>query len=581
MSILTLANPQEEQLLKSGTQKPDTGRGGRPKKPRQEEQPQEAPGPALAPQEEQRRGAPTLWLPRPEELALLRAVVNDHDAALNVFGLCQLDAKALTNDTARGLFSAGKAVWERAEPLSPASLAAECQAQSKARQEPSERKFWQECREIALSDLATHPALSDPSKGALEIAKRLSKAPAFAFTPLSHLKARPRPKWLIQDVLIEATAVVLSGDSQSFKTFSALDMALCVATGTPWHGRPVQSGAVVYIAAEGGWTLRDRLEAWETGRGIEAPEERFHLLEVPVSIGDVATVASFSTFIQERAPRLVVIDTLSACAEGLKENASEDMATFVRHMKAIARATGAAVVVIHHNNKGGDLRGAVSLKNDADTHITFERQGEEEELTTLVSCSKHRGRHFPKFALKGEEVWLSEPDEHGRPVSSLIFDRCDVPESSARAHPNAQRGNKTRERLLELFDGLALEYNGAGVRAGTWKARAEAQEVCLGGAFWRHLKELAPENGSGLIQKDGDVYRRFESTPTTPTTPIGSYGSEETSPAKTTPTTPITPLGVGVVGVGSVSVRSGSSAKSKKARAAEESEPYRATSNGS
>jgi hypothetical protein len=544
--------------------------------------------------------ARTLWLPNPDERDLLQLVINDFDAATRV--LPDMEERAFSHPMARRIFGACRAVWSDAstyDPLTPPVLASYCQARAvelKAQADASdsgpewerlcqESGFWSEAREIVEVELSTLPKRADSTghamKDALAIAKKLRAAPAFAFTPLSQLKARPRPKWLIQDVLVEATAVVLSGDSQSFKTFSALDMALCVATGTPWHGRPVQSGAVVYIAAEGGWTLRDRLEAWETGRGIEAPEERFHLLEVPVSIGDVATVASFSAFIQERAPRLVVIDTLSACAEGLKENASEDMATFVRHMKAIARATGAAVVVIHHNNKGGDLRGAVSLKNDADTHITFERQGEEEELTTLVSCSKHRGRHFPKFALKGEEVWLSEPDEHGRPVSSLIFDRCDVPESSARAHPNVQRGNKTRERLLELFDGLALEYNGAGVRAGTWKARAEAQEVCLGGAFWRHLKELAPENGSGLIQKDGDVYRRFESTPTTPTTPNGSYGSEETSPAKTTPTTPTTPLGVVVVGVGSESVRNGSSAKSKKARAAEESEPYRATSNGS
>lgn len=514
-----------------------------------------------------------LWI-LADELNLLRAVVNDSGAALRVLP----DRKPQFKDPmAQRIYDACGEVWHHSggESLTPQRLADECERRRVETELQSEADAWADCTQIVRTDLATLPdQTSDWAKEADAIARRME--PQWTFTSLADLRARPRPKWLIQDILVEATAAVLSGDSQSFKTFSALDMALCVATGTPWHGRPVLSGAVVYIAAEGGWTLRDRLEAWETGRGIEAPDERFHLLEVPVSIGDVATVANFSAFIRARAPRLVVIDTLSACAEGLKENASEDMATFVRHMKAIARETGATVVVIHHNNKGGDLRGAVSLKNDADTHITFERQGEEEEMTTLVSCSKHRGAHFPKFALRGEEVWLSEPDERGRPVSSLIFDVCDVPESNARNHPNANRSSKTREKLLEIFDSLALEYNGEGVRAGTWKAKAEGEKVCIGGAFWRHLKELAPENGDGIIQKDGDVYRRKEVTPTTPTTPIGSCESEGTSPVKTTPTTPITPLGVGVVGVGSVSVKSGSSAKSKKARLATASEPYRA-----
>ncbi len=530
--------------------------------------------------------APSLWAPSADERALLQLVINDFDAATNV--LPNIPEGVFGDLTARRIWRACRAVWGDAATyaaLTPVALISYCQTRVAASEFGAECANWRELEAIVELELATLPTLpngtGDAMKDALALSKRMSAAPAFRDTKLSEVRVRPSPIWLIQGILVETTAVVLSGDSQSFKTFSALDMAFCVATGTAWHGRAVKSGTVVYIAAEGGWTLRDRLEAWETRRGVRVSDEQFCLLEMPVSIGDVGTVAAFAGFIQSRAPRLVVIDTLSACAEGLKENASEDMATFIRNMKAIARATGAAVAVIHHNNKGGDLRGAVSLKNDADTHLTFERAGEESDLITIISCSKHRGPHFAKFALRGEEIALSEPNEYGDVVTSLVFDRCELPETSGRVHPNSKKGEETFDRLLELFDSLALEYNGAGVRAGTWKAKAEEQGICSGGAFWRALKKAAPDDGSGLIQKEGDFYRRIKATPTTPTTPNGSCGSEGTSPVKTTPTTPITPLGVGVVGVGSVSVKSGSSAKSKKGRAAAESEPYRATANGS
>ena len=407
------------------------------------------------------------------------------------------------------------------------------------------------------------------------------EAPRWTFTTLSELRARPRPLWLIRDILIEATAVVLSGDSQSFKTFSALDMALCVATGTDWHGREVKRGPVIYIAAEGGWTLRDRLEAWEIARGIEAPEN-FHLLEVPVTIGDPATVAAFADFIESKAPRLVVIDTLSACAEGLKENASEDMATFVRHMKAIARATGATVIVIHHNNKGGDLRGAVSLKNDSDTHIAFERSGEEEELLTVVSCSKHRGAHFPKFALRGERFELSEPDEYGRPVSSLIFEECDLPEGEEKKpHPNTTKGDKTRERLLDIFEECEREFPD-GVKVGTWagqsiKTKETPNGICADKTFWRERK-IADKVGE-IIKvgtRDGsDIFKRARPTVTTVITVKSSSDSNGHNAPKATVTTVTIPLGSDSSDSSDSGAKKDSApTRKKRAKNSAESEPY-------
>ena len=398
---------------------------------------------------------------------------------------------------------------------------------------------------MSLTRNDTNRVMRDDRHGQEQLDEQES-VPRWTFTKPSTLRTRPRPLYLIRDILILATAAVLSGDSQSFKTFCALAMALCVATGTPWHGREVRQGAVVYIAAEGGWTLRDRLEAWETAHGITVSDDMFHLLEIPVSFGDRATVKQFADFIKDCKPALVVIDTLSACAEGLKENASEDMATFVRHMKDVATATGATNLVIHHNNKGGDLRGAVSLKNDVDTHLTFARSEREDDLITVISCSKQRGPRFDKFALQGEQIVLSAPDEYGRAVTSLVFEQCEMPDHAMpKKNANGARADATRAQLLELFDGIAARFDG--VKTGTWQAEAEGEGISKT-AFHRHLKALVEAEE---IEKIGDVWHRLNAfVPQVPQVPNGSYGTPGKSVSTPCPTSPTHPLGVGLVGQG-------------------------------
>src|SRR4051812_5462453 len=59
------------------------------------------------------------------------------------------------------------------------------------------------------------------------------------------------PEYLIPGILPRESAAMIYGAAGSTKSFLALDMALCVATGTPWMGRPVQRGCALYVAAEG------------------------------------------------------------------------------------------------------------------------------------------------------------------------------------------------------------------------------------------------------------------------------------------------------------------------------------------
>lgn len=486
-----------------------------------------------------RGGAPNEWA----FFAHLCGSISDETAET----LDRLRVTDFKHDTSALIYEAAAALRGRGVPLFPEHLAKECTRRGGECDRHSDTVKWENAHDACDALNTSQAPKGNPDRLAVQLAEKIAPKQRWEFTPLSSLRARPRPLWLIQDILIEATAAVLSGDSQSFKTFSALDMALSIATGTPWHGKAVKRGAVVYIAAEGGWTLRDRLEAWETARGVTVSDADFHLLEIPVSFGDPATVAQFAHFIKAHKPAFVVIDTLSACAEGLKENASEDMATFVRHMKAVATETGATSAVIHHNNKGGDLRGAVSLKNDADTHLTFARSTDEDDLITVVSCSKHRGTKFADFSLQGEQIELIEPDEYGRPVTSLVFSTCEMPEGQAPTkNANSIRADATRARMLEVFDGIAARFDG--VKTGTWQAEAAALPKPLSvskATFHRHLKALVEARE---IENNGDVWHRIKCV-VSEVSEV-SNGTCKTESEVSSPScliSPTHPLGVGLV----------------------------------
>jgi hypothetical protein len=86
-------------------------------------------------------------------------------------------------------------------------------------------------------------------------------APAFTFTAVGDLEARPS-EFLIDGLIETDTLGVVFGDPGCGKSFIAADIALSVATGDPFHGRPTKQGAVFFIrcislsaAREGAWRM--------------------------------------------------------------------------------------------------------------------------------------------------------------------------------------------------------------------------------------------------------------------------------------------------------------------------------------
>jgi hypothetical protein len=207
----------------------------------------------------------------------------------------------------------------------------------------------------------------------------------------------PDPEWLIDGILMRDSLAVLYGHPGSAKSFAAIDLSLCVSTGSWWHANAVQQGPVVYIAAEGGSGMKARKDAWKKHhRTYQLGDVKW--LPIAVNMLDSEWSAALVAAIALRKPALVVIDTLSRTMPGGNENAPEVMSRWVDNADRIRQATGATVLIIHHQPRDGkNPRGHTSLEGAVATAIECSRNSE--TIVTLTNTKQKEAAEFEPLKL--------------------------------------------------------------------------------------------------------------------------------------------------------------------------------------
>ena len=256
------------------------------------------------------------------------------------------------------------------------------------------------------------------------------------------------------DGLLDAGAMsVLYGDSNSGKTFIALDMAFHVATGALWNSRAVKRikrGLVVYVAAEGGTRIRKRLAALKRHHGGE-PMPLFALVRYPIDLRSsdanlkelIALIAAAENEIGERCV-WVVIDTLSRALAGGDENSPVDMGRIVSAADAIRDATFAHFTFVHHTGKDAarGARGHSLLRAATDTEI--------EVMTGAVNVTKQRDMETD-FTLGFQlcDISIGE-DPIGTPIKSAIVEWNGGATKPSKAEPS-QRVPASQRLLADII----------------------------------------------------------------------------------------------------------------------------------
>jgi len=326
----------------------------------------------------------------------------------------------------------------------------------------------------------------------------------------------PLPEYLVEGLLLAAGTTLFTGCHNTGKSAIGLDMSACVSAGRAWNGRKTKKGKVVYLAAEGAGGISKRQAAWKRHHSVEKLPD-LYVIPRAFELHDPAILEILLRTIQHHCerPALVVIDTLSRYAAGLDENSPNDMAKFVDAAAAIGTATGAAVLIVHHNNRTGEFRGASSLPANCDGHL--ELKGNPGSPTVKLRVAKIKD--FPDgetIALRREVITLSVDDPlnpGSEAMTSVVF----VPATGEKAESKLSAKEETVLRALAAIatEGSFDENETTGATSTVWASRA-AQDGVPKATFERAKKKLlllgaieceAPGKQGALFSIHADWYQ--------------------------------------------------------------------------
>ena len=196
-----------------------------------------------------------------------------------------------------------------------------------------------------------------------------------------------KPSEIIEGVLHSGTKAVLASGSKVGKTWILLDLAIAVATGTPFLKFKTEKKKVLFINFE----IRrefivDRLKI------IQLKKNQMDLSNLGIwnLRGQSADFELLTECIIERAGQgkyaLIILDPIYKAMVGKSENTASSVGALCNQIERIVEATGAAVIFAHHYAKGNAAKksqidrmsGSGVFARDADSIITLTEHAEKD-----------------------------------------------------------------------------------------------------------------------------------------------------------------------------------------------------------
>lgn len=277
---------------------------------------------------------------------------------------------------------------------------------------------------------------------------------------------------LIESVLLKDGMSVVYGDSNSGKTFLAIDLACAIGRGCRWLGRRSVQGVALYLATEGPRSVQMRLKAYKKHHGVQTLP--LVVVTSPVNFfqGGQADSHKVVVLIKKieaqlgQKVRVVIGDTMARISAGANENTGQDMTIVLKHADYIREHAQIHFMWIHHCGKdaakGG--RGWSGIRAAIDTEIeVVEAKGQK---TRSVEITKQRdidgkGDRYG-FTLMPVPIGMTQ---WGRIRSSCVVVEADAPNKAANAAKHgietaimeffaAEKTSASRNRIVDFVVGL-------------------------------------------------------------------------------------------------------------------------------
>jgi hypothetical protein len=224
------------------------------------------------------------------------------------------------------------------------------------------------------------------------------------------------PEYLLQGAIPMRAGSMIFGHRKHGKSAWAQKLAVCVSHGLPFDGEPIKHGRVIYKTLDpdaGEEMTKHRMRQICDRLGIALSDRYMRLDDTPLNLADPVSVDSFLVLNPGRFA-LIVLDPLYRLLPGDPSRA--DLAKpMMDGIDQIIRATGAAVLIAHHDprNSGGrdaHPHGSVFIEAGLSglMHIT---RGAHDKVTLTPQFVKNGIARGPiKYELQAAFLEAIDPD---------------------------------------------------------------------------------------------------------------------------------------------------------------------------
>ncbi|MDA0854375.1 MAG: AAA family ATPase [Proteobacteria bacterium] len=241
---------------------------------------------------------------------------------------------------------------------------------------------------------------------------------------ITRLPEFPRRKinWLVDGILVQEELTLVYGEPGCGKSFFAVDLGACVATGLPWKGREVQQGDVIYMAGESRDGIARRAHAWSIANEIDVPTA-FGITSYAIDLNNsekcLPEIQKAIEEVNYESVKMIIVDTLARHYSG-DENTALDMSGFVRTLDQLKQFYSATILVVHHSGKAHEKgpRGSTALRGALDTEICIKKEKGKQIIT---NTKQREAESFEPMSFQFIQVNMTDDD--GEPITSGVLEQ--------------------------------------------------------------------------------------------------------------------------------------------------------------
>ncbi|MBX9681318.1 MAG: AAA family ATPase [Gemmataceae bacterium] len=206
------------------------------------------------------------------------------------------------------------------------------------------------------------------SYGRQDYANATAEAPAaspppqrgFRFEPINSKQleeADLTPRWLVQKVLVAGQNCIVGAPKKCLKTSTSIDLAISLATGTPWLGQfacPTPERVVLLSGESGEFTIRETARRVCLHKGLELATVDVHWLFRLPRLALAAEIDELRRGLLALGATVCIIDPLYLCLlAGSEAKASNlfDMGPLLLAVGDACKSAGCTPILLHHTSK--------------------------------------------------------------------------------------------------------------------------------------------------------------------------------------------------------------------------------------